>query len=165
MKPVPSQVRLNKEINRYFLALRDKTALSVTESGITYSDFLANKLLVILAIRNGIPFHLFSLIKDQTPFSETDWADLLNISVKSLQRYKQEADHCFKPAHSEKIIEIAEVTQAGLEVFGSVEKLSAWLGTPNFALAGMKPQDLLKDSYGKDLVLSELTRISHGIFA
>jgi putative toxin-antitoxin system antitoxin component (TIGR02293 family) len=59
---------------------------------------------------------------------------------------------------------MAEVTRAGLEVFGDIDKLKLWLNTPNFALGNHKPIELLRDSYGKDMVMSELIRISHGIF-
>jgi putative toxin-antitoxin system antitoxin component (TIGR02293 family) len=104
-----------------------------------------------------------SLIKDVTPFNETDWADFLDISTKSLQRYKQRSKQ-FKPIQSEKIIELAEVTNVGKNVFGSIEKFKLWLETPNFALGNMKPKELLKDSYGKEMVIGELTRIEHGIF-
>ena len=86
------------------------------------------------------------------------------MSTKSLQRYKSDA-RAFKPIHSEKIIEMAEVTEIGVEVFGDMEKFKQWLYTPNFALGKMPPMDLLADSYGKDLVISELNRINHGIFA
>jgi uncharacterized protein (DUF2384 family) len=37
------------------------------------------------------------------------------------------------------------------------------LETPSYALGGMKPMDMLRDSYGKELVMGELTRINHGI--
>jgi putative toxin-antitoxin system antitoxin component (TIGR02293 family) len=60
---------------------------------------------------------------------------------------------------------MAEVTKTGLDTFGDMEKFKHWLNTPNFALGGMKPIDLIRDSYGKDLVIGELTRINHGIFA
>lgn len=61
------------------------------------------------------------------------------------------------------VIEIAEVTKIGLEVFGDMDKLKLWLDTPNFALGKSKPIELLKDSYGKELVLSELIKINYGI--
>jgi len=35
---------------------------------------------------------------------------------------------------------------------------------PNFALGNTRPIDLLKDSYGKEMVVAELTRVAHGIF-
>ena len=59
---------------------------------------------------------------------------------------------------------MAEVTQLGLRVFGDNDKFKLWLDTPNFALGQMKPIELLKDSYGKELVIGELTRIQYGIF-
>jgi putative toxin-antitoxin system antitoxin component (TIGR02293 family) len=58
---------------------------------------------------------------------------------------------------------MAEVTNIGKEVFGGTDKFRLWLDTPNFALGNMKPIELLKDSYGKEMVVAELTRINHGI--
>lgn len=130
---------------------------------ITYEDFLTNKMLIIVAIRTGIPYSLFDLIQDYTPFTESDWANFLDISTKSLHRYRTASEYHFKPIHSEKIIEMAEVTKVGLDVFGDMDKFRLWLNTPNYALGKLKPIELLKDSYGKELVISELTRIDHGI--
>lgn len=132
---------------------------------LAYGEFLSNKMLLIATIRAGIPYKLFSLIRENTPFSEQHWAEFLGLSAKSLQRYRSEGKHRFKPIHSEKILELAEVTQAGLEVFGNMDKLRLWLETPNYALGNMKPLELLRDSYGKELVLCELVRINYGILA
>lgn len=138
--------------------------LNLKAGKISFIDFLNNKMLMVFVIQQGIPYSFFDSIRQFTPLNENDWADLLNISTKSLQRYRQ-SEKAFKPIQSEKIIEMAEVTMAGLDLFGDVEKFKLWLETPNFALGKMKPIDLLKDSYGKDLVLNEITRIGWGIFA
>ncbi len=79
-----------------------------------------------------------------------------------MQLYKQ-SDKKFKPTQSEKIIEMAEVTNIGLDVFGDMDKFKLWLNTANYALGNLKPMELLYDSYGKDLVIGELTRINYGI--
>lgn len=129
---------------------------------ISHSDFFKDKLMMIRVIREGVPYSLFTIIQDYTPFTDKDWSNFLDISTKSLLRYKQSTKN-FKPIHSEKIIEMAEVTNIGLDVFGSMEKFKLWLDTPNFSLGSMKPIDLLRDSYGKELVISELTRINYGI--
>lgn len=150
--------KFNKEIAAFFKASKIEV-----HKRITYTDFLEDKMLIIVAIRAGIPYSLFDLIQHYTPFSESDWANFLDISTKSLQRYRIASEHHFKPIHSEKIIEMAEVTKVGLDVFGDLDKLKLWLNTPNFALGKLKPIELLKDSYGKDLVISELTRINYGI--
>lgn len=154
--------KLDKEISNIVKRARfDKKFLTNTKN-ITYSDFLSNKMLMIYVIREGVPYSFFHLIQNLTPFTEENWADFLDLSTKSLHRYKQ-TSKSFKPLQSEKIIEMAEVTNVGLDVFGDIEKFKLWLKTANFSLGNLKPLDLLKDSYGKELVISELTRINYGI--
>jgi len=163
MKTYKSNIerKLDKEISTYIRShLKEETG--AVKGVITYSDFLSNKMLVILTIRKGIPYSLFDIIQDYTPFSELDWANFLDISTKTLHRNKLSSKH-FKPNQSEKIIEMSEVTTVGIDVFGDIEKFRLWLDTPNFALGNLKPMELLKDSYGKELVISELTRVNYGI--
>jgi len=131
---------------------------------ISYHDFLNNKLLIVHSIRNGISYSFYNKIKEFSPFSEKDWADFLGVSTKTLQRFKKEEKHLFKPQHSEKIIELAEVTNYGNEVFDSKSQFYHWLKSPSIALGNMTPIELLKDSYGKEMVLEELNRIDQGIF-
>ena len=132
---------------------------------ISFADFFRDKMLIVQAIRKGLPYRIFNQIKSFTPFSDSDWAAYLDLSTKTLQRYRDEVDFYFKPIHSEKIIELAEVTNFGMEVFGSSEKFYSWLNSPSYALNGLKPSELIKDSYGKEMVMAELNRIEHGIFA
>ncbi len=155
--------RLVKEFSSLLTESRIKGFPIAPERKITYEEFFSDKMLIITAIRIGIPYPLFELIQQYTPFTEGEWAEFLGISTKSLKRYKASESHFFKPIYSEKIIEMVEVTKAGLDIFDTIEKLNLWLNTPNFSLGKVKPIDLLKDSYGKELVLSELVRIGYGI--
>jgi putative toxin-antitoxin system antitoxin component (TIGR02293 family) len=155
--------KLNQEIAFYFRQSSFENFPIEISKNITYEEFLTSKILIIIAIRAGIPYSLFDLIQDYTPFTDQDWAKFLDISTKSLHRYKMTSSYLFKSIHSEKIIEVAEVTKIGLDVFGNMDKFKLWLNTPNFALGRLKPIDLLKDSYGKELVISELISINHGI--
>lgn len=156
---------IDKAVQVFVRNVEHDQNLTLAKTDITYRDFLSDKMLLVHSIRKGIPYHLFRLIQRITPFSLEDWAEFLNLSTKSLQRYQSSKEHIFKPIHSEKIIELAEVTDLGTSVFGTLDKFRLWLITPNYALGSLKPMELLKDSYGKDLVLNELTRIEHGIFA
>lgn len=158
------ELRLDKEITSVVKNSKLDKRFFQFNSVLTFTEFFSNRLLVISLIRQGIPYSLFSLIQIYTPFSENDWSYFLDISSKSLQRYKQSARH-FRSSQSEKIIEMAEVTNIGLEVFGDISKFKLWLDSPNFALGMLKPIELLKDSYGKEMVVSELTRINHGILS
>lgn len=155
------QKKLNQEVSELVPEYTIKKTSGRSKS-LAFKDLLTNKLLLSSLIREGIPYALFKLIQHITPFSENEWADLLNISTKSLQRYREEGRH-LKPIQSEKILEMAEVTELGMDVFGDMDKLKLWLNTPSFALANLKPKELIKDSYGKELVVGELTRINYGI--
>jgi len=126
-------------------------------------DFFTDTFAVMQVIKEGISQELFRIIQAWVPFSEESWAGLLGISTKSLQRYAK-SKSTFKRLQSEKIIEVAEVAYLGLDIFGDRERFWLWLDTPSFAFAGRKPQELLSDSYGKEMLLSTLVRMDHGIF-
>ncbi|WP_276481705.1 antitoxin Xre/MbcA/ParS toxin-binding domain-containing protein [Paraflavitalea pollutisoli] len=162
MPPIEITNKLDREITNIVKRAKADKKFPSTRKNITYADFLADKMLMIWMIRSGVPYTLFHLIQSLTPFTEDNWAEFLDLSTKSLHRYKQ-TSKSFKPIQSEKIIEMAEVTNVGLDVFGDMEKFKLWLDTPNFSLGNLKPMDLLMDSYGKELVIGELTRINHGI--
>jgi putative toxin-antitoxin system antitoxin component (TIGR02293 family) len=153
---------LDKEVSTLMRRSSPSYRLGKIKKKITYNNFLSDKMEIIFAIRAGIPYSFFDLIQNYSPFSENDWASFLDLSTKSLHRYKLSSRQ-FKPIQSEKIIEMAEVTNIGLDVFGNMEKFKLWLNTPNFSLGNMKPMELLYDSYGKELLISELTRINYGI--
>ncbi len=135
-----------------------------TLKGVPLTRFFSDRMMVVDVIRQGIPTSLFMSIKEMTPFSDQEWSDFLDISLKSLQRYKKESDYVFRSIHSEKIIELMEVTAVGLEVFDTGEDFAAWLNSSSHALGNRRPIELLRDSYGKELVLNELHRIDQGVF-
>ncbi|MDI9309104.1 MAG: DUF2384 domain-containing protein [Limnohabitans sp.] len=157
--------QLDKAVRVYALKVEKERGYKLINKNIKYSDFLKNKMLLVYAIREGVSFELFSLIKEVSPFNDEDWASFLGISTKSLQRSKTKDDFVFKPIQSEKIFELAEVTNLGEEVFDSQSAFYAWLNSPSFALGNLKPIELLKDSYGKEMVVNELHKIDFGIFA
>lgn len=132
---------------------------------ISFADFFLDKMLLVEAIRKGLPYKIFTQIKSFTPFTDADWAEYLGLSTKTLQRYREEKDFYFKSIHTEKIFELAEVTNFGIQVFGSSDKFYRWLQAPSFALGGNKPEELIKNSYGKEMVMAEINKIEHGIFA
>lgn len=141
-----------------------KRAKNIAPQNISYATVLNDKLLVAMAIRKGVTNPLFYEIKTNSPFNETQWSEFLNINLRTLQRYKNDENHIFKPLQSERIFELAEVVSVGNDIFDSPEYFQLWLNSPSVALGNEKPIDLLDSSYGKELVLNELNRIEHGIF-
>lgn len=160
--PIYSQ-NLSQEIRNI---VRDAAAgydVRTTLSRMTYEDLLQDHFMIIALIRHGLPFSFFEGVRASAPLQEEDWAEVLGVSLKTLQRYEKQ-QKTFKPLQSEKIIAMAEVMMHGMEVFEDMDRFTHWLYTPSFALGQMKPVDLLRDSYGKEMVMTELTHIDQGIF-
>jgi putative toxin-antitoxin system antitoxin component (TIGR02293 family) len=156
--------QLDSHIGKFLEQITVKRDYKVKKGALTFSNLFSDRMLIVIAIKEGIPYQVFASIQRLSPFSMNEWSSLLDLSTKSINRYRQ-ADKRFKPIQSEKIIELAEVTKLGLEIFDSLEQFKLWLETPNFSLGRQKPLELLSDSYGKELVIAELTRIDQGIFA
>ncbi|QCR21874.1 antitoxin Xre/MbcA/ParS toxin-binding domain-containing protein [Pontibacter sp. SGAir0037] len=135
------------------------------------SDSLSYKLvddkdvfMLISAVREGITYAIFNSIAIRFPFSTAEWSNFLHLSERTFQRYKKEK-RTFDPLHSEKILEIILVYNKGIEVFGEKEKFDAWLDATNVALGGVKPKELLDNTFGINLLKDELTRIEYGVLA
>ena len=90
-------------------------------------------------------------------------ARLLPVSERTIQR--QGAEEPFNRAVSEQILHIAEVAARGTDVFEDRERFLAWLNQPCIALDDEAPIDLLRSRFGVDMVLEELGRMEHGVFA
>ncbi|MGB3591669.1 MAG: antitoxin Xre/MbcA/ParS toxin-binding domain-containing protein [Nonlabens sp.] len=139
--------------------------VSVEEAAAKYLSSFKGPMDKVRFIRNGISNQVFEQLRQEIPFSNEEWSKLLDVSLKSLQRYIKDESHIFKLTHSERILEVVEVCELGMEVFEDSDKFYGWTQDPKPALDYIAPIDLMRDSYGKELVLSELHAIAHGIFA
>ncbi len=90
-------------------------------------------------------------------------SNLLPITERTILRYNRNKH--FKSEVSEQILQIAEVATRGVEVFGDKDKFINWMNHPSKALANKTPLSLLNSRFGIAMVLDELGRIEHGIFA
>ncbi|MEX1123469.1 MAG: MbcA/ParS/Xre antitoxin family protein, partial [Balneolales bacterium] len=98
------------------------------------------------------------------PFNLNDWARILSLSDRSLQRYQKSGAH-FSMAVSEKLLLIGYLFNRGHSVFNDSDRFFSWLQKPSVPLGGQTPLSLLDSIFGIDLILDELGRIEHGIFS
>ncbi|MGB5944019.1 MAG: antitoxin Xre/MbcA/ParS toxin-binding domain-containing protein [Leeuwenhoekiella sp.] len=136
----------------------------LNEPSIDYGTLPGDKMLMVQAIKQGLSLAFFNLVKSNSPFNDEEWSRFLDISKRSLDRFKAAKNHVFKSIQSEKIIELAGVAKLGVAVFGNKNNFNDWLHTPSFALGNNKPIDLLGTSPGRELVERELYAIEHGVF-
>ena len=88
----------------------------------------------------------------------------MHLSERTLQRYKTEKK-TFDSIYSDKILQIAILYKLGTETFGDKANFDTWLETKSIALGGVKPKELLDNTFGISLVRDELNRIENGVLA
>jgi putative toxin-antitoxin system antitoxin component (TIGR02293 family) len=106
----------------------------------------------------------FKKIADKAPFTQTEWASILHVSERTLQRYAKSNGH-FAPINAERAMQIYGVLQEGKHTFGKVDLFYKWLKSVPSSLEGSISIDSLTTNHGIQLVLTQLGRIQHGILA
>ncbi len=106
----------------------------------------------------------FKKIADKIPFTLQEWSQILHISERTLQRYAK-ANSSFPFSIVDRILQIDKVIKRGIEVFGSLDKFISWLRSNPYMLEGRLSLQSLRSIDGINLVLTQLGRIEHGLFA
>lgn len=70
----------------------------------------------------------------------------------------------FHQARAE-IAAVDAVLARAQEVLGTLDQAKAWLSSPNRALGGRRPDELLDTDIGAEEVKNLLGRIEHGVFS
>ena len=106
----------------------------------------------------------FKKIADKTPFTLSEWAAMLHVSERTLQRYAK-SNGSFAPINAERAMQIDKVLKEGKITFGSVEKFYNWIKRGPYMLEGNLSLESLTTYDGIEKVLTQLHRIQHGLFA
>jgi putative toxin-antitoxin system antitoxin component (TIGR02293 family) len=106
----------------------------------------------------------FKKIADKSPFTQSEWASILHVSERTLQRYAKN-NGSFAPINAERALQIDKVLKEGKTTFGKVENFYNWLKRNPYMLGGNLSFDSLYSANGIERVLTQLTRIQHGLFA
>lgn len=105
----------------------------------------------------------FKKIADKTPFTQAEWAAILHVSERTLQRYAKN-NGIFAAINAERAIHIDKVIKEGKSTFGKVENFYNWLKGKPYMLEGNLSFHSLTSYEGIQKVLTQLGRIQHGLF-
>ena len=109
-------------------------------------------------------FNEFKKIADKTPFTQAEWASILHVSERTLQRYAKN-NSSFASINAERALQIDKVLQEAKITFGKVENFYNWLKRGPYMLEGNLSFNSLTSYEGIQKVLTQLGRIQHGLFA
>jgi len=119
---------------------------------------------IIPPITKDFTYSEFKKIADKTPFTQAEWAAILHVSERTLQRYAK-SNGVFAPINAERAMQIANVLKEGKTTFGSVDNFYQWLKQNPFSLEGNLSFQSLTSADGINKILTQLSRIQHGLFA
>lgn len=114
--------------------------------------------------QRGIPAEEFFSVAQQTGISQEKLASLLEISPRTLNRYRREGKR-LNAKESELLVKLSYLLKRGTEIFGTPEAFMAWLAEPAYGLDQQVPFELLYTSEGVNLVADEVERIAFGDLA
>lgn len=137
--------------------IKSKTTKTADAIPINHSDKAFSSL-------KDFTFSEFKKIANKAPFTQAEWASILHISERTLQRYTKSNSH-FAPINAERAVQIAKILEQGELTFGNTNKFYQWLKGNPYMLEGDLSLDSLSTFDGIEKVLTQLGRIQHGIFA
>lgn len=108
-------------------------------------------------------YNEFKKIADKSPFTQSEWASILHVSERTLQRYAKN-NSSFAPINAERAVQIDKVLKEAKLSFGKVENFYTWIKRNPYMLEGNLSFDSLKSYEGIQKVLTQLGRIQHGLF-
>ncbi len=106
----------------------------------------------------------FKKIASKSPFTQAEWAAILHLSERTLQRYAKN-NGTFATMNAERALQIGKVLEEGKITFGKTENFYEWLKRNPYMLEGNLSFESLTTAEGIQMVLTQLGRIQHGIFA
>lgn len=109
-------------------------------------------------------FNQFQKIADKTDFTQKDWADILHLSERTIQRYSKD-NSSFSFSASDRIAQVNKILEKGKEVFGSYFIFLNWLRSEPTILEGRISIHSLSTIEGCHQIQTQLGRIQHGLFS
>ena len=106
----------------------------------------------------------FKKMADKVPFTQAQWAAILHVSERTLQRYAK-INASFAAINTQRALQIATVIKRAKEVFGDIANFYHWIMRSPSSLEGTLSFESLTSHDGIEKVLTQMGRIEHGLFA
>jgi putative toxin-antitoxin system antitoxin component (TIGR02293 family) len=115
-------------------------------------------------VRSGLPARSIAALAESLHLGYGVVGRKLGIPQRTLTRRLTEESR-LTAAESDRTVRMARVFATASEMIGDREKAVTWLGTPNRALGGDRPLDLLDTDTGARMVEDILGRIAYGVYS
>jgi putative toxin-antitoxin system antitoxin component (TIGR02293 family) len=102
-------------------------------------------------------------ITDMVPFTQSEWANMLHLSERTLQRYAKN-NSSFEGIYTDRILLLQEMIQLGLETFTDSVAFYQWLKKDKPVLGQNLDFESLYSDRGIQEVIEQIHRIQYGVY-
>ncbi|MCW3088396.1 MAG: hypothetical protein JWQ78_1782 [Sediminibacterium sp.] len=102
-------------------------------------------------------------IADRVPFTQGEWANMLHLSERTLQRYAKN-NSSFEGIYTDRILLLQEMIEQGLETFTNADTFYRWLKKDKPVLGQALNFQSLYSDRGIQEVIDQLSRIQYGVY-
>ena len=102
-------------------------------------------------------------IADMVPFTQSEWANMLHLSERTLQRYAKN-NSSFEGIYTDRILLLQEMIELGLETFVSADSFYRWLKKEKTVMGQSINFASLYSDRGIQEVIDQLGRIQYGVY-
>ena len=138
---------------------QQRNVIKVKEPAVAYRSTVK-----VVSSLNNFTFNEFKKIAAKAPFSQAEWATMLHVSERTLQRYAKN-NGSFAAINAERILLIDKVLKEATTTFGNMDKFYQWIKKEPYMLEGNLSFNSLSTYDGIQKVLTQLGRIQQGLFA
>lgn len=109
-------------------------------------------------------YRKFKKVADMVPFTQAEWASVLHLSERTLQRYAKN-NGSFEGIYTDRILQLQELVETGLATFSSPDAFYQWLKKDKPVMGHVLNFSSLSTTRGIQETLNQLVRIQHGVYA
>ena len=119
---------------------------------------------LIRAANSGLSWNAVKRFLGATGFNQQQLANYLDIPERTFARRRETG--ALDRRESEKLLRLAEIWEAGLDLFdGDETRTREWLVAPAFGLGNVAPIDYARTEFGGREVRALIGRIADGVFS
>ncbi|MEP7318510.1 MAG: antitoxin Xre-like helix-turn-helix domain-containing protein [Panacibacter sp.] len=109
-------------------------------------------------------YRKFEKIAKMMPFTQKEWANILHLSDRTLQRYSKDNAN-FEGIYTDRILHVEQLIKAGLETFINAEAFYNWLKKEKMVMGTLLNFESLYSARGIQELTDQLGRIQHGVYS
>ena len=109
-------------------------------------------------------YRKFEKIARLVPFTQKEWAGILHLSERTLQRYSKD-NLSFEGIYTDRILHIEQMIKMGLETFVNAETFYRWLKREKPVMGTLLNFESLYSARGIQELTDQLGRIQHGVYS